>query len=129
LKENESIMSQWKNMVSMMVLAGTAALAGTGCLSQGADEEAADDHAAMPADEQAGASQTGEAKEACGLGWGGWGGFGLPCGFGGWGGFGGFGGWGGLGGCGGWFPFSLSVFGPFSGFGWSGFGGCGCGGW
>jgi hypothetical protein len=69
-------MSQWKNIVSMMVLSGAAALAGTGCLAQGADDEAADDHVVAPAGDHAatGAETTGDAKEACGCGF--WGGIG-----------------------------------------------------
>ncbi len=97
-------MSQLKNIVSMMLLAGAAAFAGAGCLAEGADDEAADDQA--PAAGQAGSERTGDAKEACGCGF---------SSFGGWGGFGGIGGWGGFGGCGGWYPWSLSVYGPLGG--------------
>jgi len=68
------MMNHWKNIVSMMVLSGAAALAGTGCLAQGHDDEVADDHAGEQAHDRAatGAERTGDAQEACGCG-GGWG--------------------------------------------------------
>jgi hypothetical protein len=120
-------MMQWKNIATVVALSVTAALAGTGCMAQGADDEATDDApvaTATPDQETQGATasdekadeKTGDAHQAC---------FGGGCGgFGGWGGgFGGFGGWGGgFGGWGGGFGGWGGGFG-----GWGGFGGLGCG--
>ena len=111
MEESESIMSQSKNIVSMMVLSGAAALAGTGCLAQSPDDKAADDHVVASAGDPAatGAERTGDAEEACGGGfWGGWG----------------------CGSCGGWAGgFLGGVLSPWIGGACLVGGGCGCGGW
>jgi hypothetical protein len=107
-------MMQWKNIATVVALSVTTALAGTGCMAQGADDDEATDDSpvatATPdqetqspaASDEKADEKTGDAKQACfGGGFGGWGG-----GFGGWGGGfgGGWGGWGGGfgGGWGGW---------------------------
>jgi hypothetical protein len=119
-------MSQFKYIAPVVILSLTAALAGTGCMAQAGDEPATDEPevatatpdqdphqgapVSCPKDEE---EKTGDAKQACCGGFGGFGAFGFPFGFGGacfspwFTGFGGCGGfWGGLGtngfgGCGG----------------------------
>jgi hypothetical protein len=114
-------MSQWKNIGTVVALSITAALAGTGCLAQSADDDVQTEPeiTVAAADTQdnvvAADERTGEAQQN--QWWGGFGGFpwlgfgGLGCGLG-------FGGCGlGFGGCG------LGLGFPF----WGGFGGCGLG--
>lgn len=111
-------MSQWKDIGAVVALSITAALAGTGCIAQGEDDDGLSDEIADVGNDGAQADQneaTGEAQQ------GSWFGNFIGCGFP-------FAGAGGFGSCGVGFPCCGGGF-PFGGFGWgSGFGGCGpCG--
>jgi hypothetical protein len=63
-------MRQWKNIASVAALSISTALAGTGCLAQGTGEETANEQETTPAvaSDRQGEEKTGEASQACGLG-------------------------------------------------------------
>jgi len=117
-------MSQWKNVGAIVALSITAALAGTGCLAQSADDEAMNEPEATAVDQESDQGAVGEATEACCAG-GGW------CDLAALGtaipglGFGGFGPL--FGACGGCFPVGGCGLGLGCGVGLGGCGGCGVG--